>query len=408
VGHDVLMGRVLVLAAVLAGGCYQPRVAACQLSCGTGGTCPDGLVCSTTGDSCVVHAEDVCGAPLGPDAPIVPTVDVNPGCTFHPSNVDACTLGLDKETTVLTVTTPSMTITTGDPQTVPPLLGGMTATVINPGAEEIVVFAFGHIIVPPNTTLVVQGARPLILLASETIEVDGDILVSPMTRTPGGCHAGIAGGNSVGGGGGGGFGEGGGPGGPLQNTTAAGGGGPSGMPTLIPLRGGCPGGTGATTMGTTPGGAGLGGGALQLSTAGTLTVVGQIAAPGNGGAGNAMNGGGAGGGGSGGAILLEGRTISVISAAALCANGGAGGTTAPTKPAAVNGSCSVNPTQSAAGSNRGGAGGAAGGVAGSGATSNSGSSFGAGGGGGGVGRIRINGAYTPSAAVVSPIPSTNP
>ena len=92
--------------------------------------------------------------------------------------------------------------------------------------------------------------------------------------------------------------------------------------------------------------------------------------------------------------------------AALCANGGAGGSTAPVKPGIADGGYTMAPTASAPGTNRGGAGGAAVSPAGVGATSATNSSLGAG--GGGVGRIRINGAYVPSAAVISPQPTTNP
>ncbi|MBN1774190.1 MAG: hypothetical protein JXB32_23225, partial [Deltaproteobacteria bacterium] len=67
-----------------------------------------------------------------------------------------------------------------------------------------------------------------------------------------------------------------------------------------------------------------GGGALQITTRGTLTVHGRIEAGGAGGAGGGEEGGG-GGGGSGGGVLLEADRLIVEAGALVAANGGGGG-----------------------------------------------------------------------------------
>jgi hypothetical protein len=126
--------------------------------------------------------------------------------------------------------------------------------------------------------------------------------------------------DETGGGGGGGFGTAGGYCGDGDDCAGTAGGTTRGTPLLIPLLGGCPGGQGGRC--TT--GRGAGGGAIQLSIGGTLTLSGTLRA--NGGA--VPNGcdtclGGSGGG-SGGAIRVEALTINTAGST-IQVNGGDGG-----------------------------------------------------------------------------------
>ena len=98
----------------------------------------------------------------------------------------------------------------------------------------------------------------------------------------------------------------------------------NGLAELMPLRGGCAGGAGGdNVLRLAPGG-----GALQVSAFGKLTVSSVVTAPGRGGMGgpgNVLKAIAGNGGGSGGAILLEARTIDLTSSASVTANGGGGG-----------------------------------------------------------------------------------
>jgi len=201
------------------------------------------------------------------------------------------------------------------------------------------------------------------------------------------------------GGGGGGFGTAGGRGGTGGVPTVNGGnpGGVSVASTLIPLRGGSPGGhPGNTSTSYSPGG---GGGAIQLvsNTSITFAANGIISANGGGARGpsnfacivNTPCGHGEGGG-AGGGVLLEAPSVTMDATAGIYANGG-GGT------CGVNGSAESgkNSTTPAAGQVCGGATGNGGnGAAGATPALNGGNVSGdnavGGGAGGGLGRIRVN------------------
>ncbi|MDP3231633.1 MAG: hypothetical protein Q8N26_02565 [Myxococcales bacterium] len=86
-----------------------------------------------------------------------------------------------------------------------------------------------------------------------------------------------------------------------------------------PLRGGCSGGRGGNQSAA----AAPGGGAVQISAAGTMAINGRIAAPGEGGSGGRAGAAGNGGG-SGGLVVLEALELT-ISGGAITANGGGGG-----------------------------------------------------------------------------------
>jgi hypothetical protein len=259
--------------------------------------------------------------------------------------------------------------------------------------------------------------------------IEGRITVSAVGSTPGSgaatCQTSPGGDTSMaldkgagGGGAGGGFGGAGGAGGTGDGDpmTIAGGVASAtiGDATLIPLRGGCPGGRGGQehpgSDPAEPGAAGGGGGAIQLSVRDTLDIRTNASFEANGGGGGgAVNmdtnnsdlhvGAGGGGGGSGGAIFLEANTLQIAMTAILCANGGGGGSgshEADNGTKGADGICSS--TTAANGSTGGGNNGGDGGdgafditpaeVGGAGA----GADGGGGGGGGGVGRIRVRAA----------------
>jgi hypothetical protein len=194
--------------------------------------------------------------------------------------------------------------------------------------------AMSGFVLDAGSVLVVTGAQPLILAVLGDADIAGMLFAGAEANDGGAgssvaCGSGIGGDGTTsdlagGGGGGGGFGNNGGAGGTPAGTGGAGGsqGQSEGSSSMSPLRGGCRGGNGASNVG----GFGEGGGAVQLTSAGTLSVEGTIASPGGGGTGGAsgMKEGG-GGGGSGGAIFLEGQSLVLGSGSALTANGGGGG-----------------------------------------------------------------------------------
>jgi hypothetical protein len=275
---------------------------------------------------------------------------------------------------------------------------------------DVVIITFHTLSITATGSLTLSGDKPVILAVFGDTIIDGTVDASANFEIPGpgGDDAAspgticTSGGNGQGnrnstsfdhgggGGGGGGFGQDGARGGNGFNGASGGSGGSTeGNAALVPLRGGCSGGRGGYggqgTNGNRWGGAG--GGAVQISVAGTLTLnsTAVIAAAGGGGKGGDDDEDGGGGGGSGGAILLEGGAVLIDPDAWITANGGSGAEGNDTDSRVPGGS---------GGEGYGGDGGYGG--AQQGAASNggngSGGFFGAGGGGGGggVGRIRIN------------------
>jgi len=197
-------------------------------------------------------------------------------------------------------------------------------------------------------TFVAIGARPLVLIGTDTVSVSGTLDVSSTIGGPrkgagantGTCPTTSRGTNDSGGGGGGAggsFGTAGGKGGTgdLNNNfpptgTAAGGTPGAAQATPSVLHGGCAGGSGGegdVSGGAHPGGAGGdGGGAVYLIAGHAITIPGDIFASG---AGGGVLGGsigfeqGGGGGGAGGMIGLDAPMIGVQGH--VVANGGAGG-----------------------------------------------------------------------------------
>lgn len=213
-------------------------------------------------------------------------------------------------------------------------------------APEIAVLHVRRLIVANNATVNVRGDRPLVVIASREITVDGVLDASAAGGRPGAggslAQAGAGAGgdgehapNSFreSGGGGAGFGTAGARGGHaicMPNCTNAEGGeaGDSyGAPALPNLVGGSGGGQGGVDGQCTPGAGGAGGGAVQLYSGISIDIGanGGIHVGGGGGSGgmSCSNSSAGGGAGSGGAIFLQ--APDVTHQGTLAANGGAGG-----------------------------------------------------------------------------------
>ncbi len=284
---------------------------------------------------------------------------------------------------------------------------------------ELLVMTAVNVTIAGGSEVLVRGSRPLVVLASGTMQIDGSILVTgdgsvsgAGGNLPGDCGEGrgsdgevqVPGGAPGGsGGGGGGFGSSGGSGAPVVDSGGepSPGGGVSGAATLVPLRGGCSGGKGGGNGSLeAEGGAGGGaGGAIQL-VANRLNLAGIVSASGGGGGGVSSERSGGGGGGSGGAVLLQANRVSLFPEGILTANGGGGGEGADQ----TNGNTTERGSDGSRNSDlpaAGGSGSSGGGRGGSGATPaeqardgreaspQSLVGGGGGGGGGGVGVIRI-------------------
>lgn len=260
-----------------------------------------------------------------------------------------------------------------------------------------------------QTTVV--GTRALAIAANADVTITGHVSVSARAFDQPGAgayliDAGCAGGPGTtagflhaGGGGGGGFGGPGGRGGSGAGGAIAGTPGPTnGTLELVPLRGGCRGGISAAST------VWNGGGAIQISSRGTIVL--------QSGAGISANGFGGGnpslpgpyGGGSGGGVLLESWTVTQSATSFLVANGGGGGGRMPGEsgrldatPAAGGPATTSSPWWAAGGAGAAGLNAAEPGET----TVPDGMG---GGGGGGAGRIRVNTmeSFLPGAAIVSP------
>lgn len=276
---------------------------------------------------------------------------------------------------------------------------------------------------PLGATVQAVGARPLIIAVRGAVAIDGALWggSGAGSEVTCGAGAGAAGGVSgspatAGGGGGGGFATSGG-----QGTDGEHGGhkgergSANGNPTLIPLRGGCRGGQGGHAAAGW-GSGGQGGGALQVSAGGSLTVhsTATLAAQGGGGRGGlATQLAGGGGGGSGGALLLEAMALTVNAGGAVVANGGAGGEGSGASVSGADGQGGQRSTARAGSlpltcGGDGGGGGARAGTPTDATKPSCGVNSPGGGGGGSAGRVRLNavhGCTLDSNAVLSPRPT---
>lgn len=287
-----------------------------------------------------------------------------------------------------------------------------------PGGPEALVLVVGELTIHQNSTLRVQGRRPLIVAALEGISIAGklsaDAPATPLAASlTGNCAggSGSSGGSATysGGGGGGAFGTAsakGGNGWWQSNGGARGS--ASGNDTLTPLRGGCPGGKGGGGGG---GQGGQGGGAVQLTAALNIAISGTVTANGRGAGGGSRGSHGGGGGGSGGGLLLE--SVTVTSSGRVTANGGGGGEGGDAASAGAAGEDGKDSTSAAGGgwsgafcSGDGGGGGVRSVVPATGGNGWCWRSGGGGGGGGSVGRIRVNATTCAFSGTVSPAPSS--
>jgi hypothetical protein len=291
----------------------------------------------------------------------------------------------------------------------------------NENMGKFCVISGAGLTLPAGNTLRAFGSKPLVLLSTTTIDLQGDVDVSS-NHSAGPMDIGAsanpstlctnpmaATGNS--GGFGGSFGGRGGEGEALDGN--------GGMPTLAVsfptvLRGGCPGGAGSTTVSdATPGAGGSGGGAVALIALLKLDFNGKINASGAGGLGGSAQRSGGGGGGSGGMIVLDSPLLTPGPAGVIFANGGGGAeggagsagvgtaaagapggeSTAPTTPGQKGGTTATDGGDGGDGSS--------GTVrAGGGATGQPGDDGGGGGGGGAAGFIRAHGVTAPN--VIAP------
>jgi hypothetical protein len=260
---------------------------------------------------------------------------------FNPDTVPLANIGTLTVTCSVTFNSEHLTWTPSNCVTNPP-----EPVLMNQGGAEMVLLAMTSLSQGADLTL--RGTRPVILAVYGDATVGRHILANgtlvsgqPVPGAGGnqdcatrkGTNGSIL--NFAGGGGGGGGGATAGaagnsgmgngvPGGAGGGAGAMGGGG------LVPLVGGCPGGSGGGGA-MEAGKPGAGGGAVQLSVAGTLTVTQWITVSGGGGGGAtgsttaAGHAGGGGGGGSGGRILLEANKLILASSSRITANGGGGG-----------------------------------------------------------------------------------
>jgi hypothetical protein len=388
-------------------------VAACSFHDGVvpgdGTMTGDGSGSAIDGGPCVSWQAlnvDPCAAPLGTPAPL----QLSPG--VYTLNADDATVTGDASLTL--------------PGALVVQANGPMARVINVTSLDIAA----------NANVLVTGTHPVIFVVHGDAAIAGSLIASARTDAdtatkvagPGGdgataCAIGVAdsgGGTSGmgggGGGGGGGYGDDGADGtdGSDPSHGAHGGHGKAnGVAAITPLRGGCPGGAGGADAVVGGPAQGRGGGALEITALGTISVTGTLAAGGSGGATFSGTHTGGGGGGAGGAILLDGDTAIVLDTAKLCANGGGGGeggqilsTSAGGQPAA----CAPLPALGGAINGDGGDGGD-GGYAGTAAVKGGPAKNGAGGGGGGgsFGRIRVHGRTmrtVNASAIVTPLPSS--
>jgi hypothetical protein len=302
------------------------------------------------------------------------------------------------------------------------------------GAPAAGIFSFKKLTVPAGVTVTFTGANAVVLVSGDDVSISGRI------DAQGTCSAGSAGpGGFPGGAGAGmaGYGPGKGTNGAGGNDTSSGGGGAghaeaggrggdgdgnsggtagalyqgAGAPAFQ-LVGGSGGGAGALGNGTFGWGGG-GGGAVQIVSAGALSIgfAATLQAGGCGGGGGIDKGGG-GGGGSGGAWVLEAERVTLAQGCVLVANGGGGGG-ADAGQTGVAGRTSTQAAGGGPGADKGtggGDGGARGSLNGKSATNAMGGIRNGGGGGGAAGRIVMrsrSGAVDTSNITLSPGPGDN-
>jgi hypothetical protein len=354
------------------------------------GECPDGRRYGELSGS--FSGQCVGTTPPPVDAPDAPLPEAGEACFGDPNGFARPCFAMP----------PSMPVTLTGPVDTD---GAMCATVSN---TQACVIAGTIVSIPAGAVVTVSGSKPLVLLATQTLTIDGTLDAASKlvggaigaAANDAGCNAGTLPG-TLGGGAGGSFGAAGGNGGNPNGGTA----GAAAPPTA--LRGGCRGQDGSEQVANTRGIGGNGGGALYLiaETSIAIGVTGVINASGAGGGNGQSNLAGGGGGGSGGLIGFD--SPSVTNAGLVFANGGGGGEGSGNATAGRAGSDPTNASPAAGGAGLSGNGGD-GGNGGAGATGIGSPGIQAsdgGGGGGGVGAIRVFRGSPAIGGQVSPPPS---
>lgn len=400
------MGR-WCLALVFAAGCYRPAAEApCSVTCdyAGAGACPGSLICLADG---VCHAP---GGGCGDEHPDGPPID--PDAADGRTGPPYC---FGRRTGAGLLQYCAQTLSTDQIELPSFIHTGTCAITVDQASTEVptVCVMYAKRFSVDSIGLRVEGPRPLVLVATDTITIDGVLdVASHVTSMPGpgsnpaGCGPTAAAKPSNGGG------KGGGAGGTAQGAGGAGGAAGSdgvGAQPKAPeapgvIRGGCSGDNGVSPNGCA---VGRGGGAIYLIAGASITIGpnGKINASGSG-AGLAQSSGC--GGGAGGMIGFDAPVIT--NNGILIANGGGGSSGANGTPTPGN-----DPSAPATGGSGGGnvAGGSGGGGAGGGMLEGLPGGGGAatlngGGGGGGAGWIVVYGGgsvpYLVSA--VSPQPTS--
>jgi hypothetical protein len=345
--YNETMGKWLALASIaLATGCnYGAGTFHCtdDNQCGAAGRCEPGNLCSSPSPTCESGRaysdlsgprSGQCVEGSGPGPAIDSGIDAIPIDAIPidappdvPPDATAC-FGTD-----------IVRICLANPPTQPLTISDFTVVDTDDTAMCAALTSGGDYCVIAATTLTINndlratGARPLVLLATDSITTTSNNTIdvgSHRTRDAGTPEVGAGANPAVcaaittptngGGGAGGSFAGAGGLGG-NGNGAAAGGGVPGlAVAPITELRGGCPGQGGA---GSNPGAGGQGGGAVFLIAGVRIDVAGGINAAGESGTGGARSTSGAGGGGSGGMIGFDAPLIIVSSL--ILANGGGGG-----------------------------------------------------------------------------------
>jgi hypothetical protein len=313
----------------------------------------------------------------------------------------------------------------------PLVLSGTIDTTTSPdcavmmlGGIETCVLAGTTVQVAALTTYTATGTRPLVIVATDSVDIAGTLDVASRRGQPAGAGASTAvcaapattpkndtGG--AGGGAGGSFGDVGGNGGTgdINNNGGSAGNAPGGTPaaaikpTLI--RAGCPGGAGGNGGGNV-GSPGTGGGAVYLIAGMQISVGGGIVASGGGGGGGGFDESGGGGGGSGGLVGLDAPSVMVEGTLASTGGGGGEGSgiTASGNPGANGTANASRASGGIGGDSEGGNGGQGSGGASTTGSNGGNENGGGGGGGGGAGIIYVRGTLS-GGGVTSPAPTVN-
>jgi hypothetical protein len=339
----------------------------------------------------------------GADAP--PADDASPMTADAPADtVPVMCFGSFVQVCITAAPGPAINIGSGATRIIDTQAGSLDCTATTPDVGACVVTAASFTV---DGTIRAAGPRPLVLLASGSIVINGNGAIDVAShRGVAGTGAGAnasrcqAGANPtmLTGGWGGSNGTKGGN-GDRSGAAASGGDASAALSRPMALFGGCPGGKGTGASGNN---VGAGGGAVDLIAA-AIIVNGTINASGAGADGASALGFGGSGGGSGGLIVLDTTDVTINGSANVLAQGGGGGEGHSTNGSP--GGDGTDPTtagQAAAGGADGGSGGgdggsgAATGAGGNGGDDGGGLTDGGGGGGGGAGFIITTDSSPPS------------